>query len=72
MIAAHRNILRMKYVSDQLCRENQNLYCMLIFPENLAMYQNIVQPDIPQMKTKYSAKSMRFACKIKKAYSHSI
>jgi hypothetical protein len=48
IIASRWNILRMKYLSEKLCRENQNVYFRIT---NIAiyeiMYQNVVEIDRP-------------------------
>jgi hypothetical protein len=50
-----RTILRMRNVSDKICRENQNTNFMFknFFLENCAIYEmmwkNIVEPNRPQM-----------------------
>jgi len=46
--------IRMIHASDKSCRENQNIFYILItFFEILAVYEimweNVVQPDRPQM-----------------------
>ena len=60
--------LRMIKVSDESCREKQNIHFVFnnFFLENHAVYdimwKNIVQPDRPQM----TIGRMRFACRIHK------
>jgi hypothetical protein len=55
-------LLGMRNVSEKSCRENQETHFMFnkfFFPENRAVYeimwQNIVQPDRPQMTILYGA-----------------
>jgi len=49
------NLLRMRNVSDKICRENQNTHFTLhkLFTENRTVYEIMwkimVQPDRPQM-----------------------
>jgi len=46
----------MRNVSDKICRENQNTFCVqeLFFPENSTVYEimweNIVEPGWPQRR----------------------
>jgi len=70
MAMYHTALLRMRYVSDQSCRENLHtrfLCSVTPPPENRAAYEimwkNIVQPDRPQMTIQH----MHFACWIPKA-----
>ena len=70
MIISSSVILRMRKVSDKICRENQNTYFMFDnispHPENSTIYEimleNIVDPDRPQMPIW----RMRIACWIPK------
>ena len=67
-IISHSFLLRMKNVSDKICRINQNKHFMWItFFQNCAIYEiirkNIVQWDRPQMTTWH----MHIACWIPKA-----
>jgi hypothetical protein len=56
MIVSHSVILRMRNVSDKICRENQNTHFVLnnfFFSENRAvceiMWKNVVQLERQQM-----------------------
>jgi len=66
-------LLRMRNVSDNNCRENQNTFCVRHFFLNRAVYEkmwkNIVERGMPQM----TIWRMRIACWIPKAtntYTH--
>jgi len=69
LIISSSVLLRMRNVSDQSCRENQNTHFMLniLFPpENLAVYEMTWKGTVghrPQMTTR----RMRIACWIPKA-----
>ena len=56
MIVSRSVLLRMKYVSNKTCRENQNtnfVFNNFFFFENRAVYEimwkNVVETDKPQM-----------------------
>jgi hypothetical protein len=38
----------MRSVSDRICRENQNIYFMIVFFYEI-LWKNIAEPDMPQM-----------------------
>jgi len=72
---SRRILLRMKNVSDKICRENENTH--FVFnnspPQKSAIYEttwkNMVQPDRPQM----TIRRMRIACWITEATNtHSV
>ena len=69
MIISRSILLRIRNISDKVCRENQNTHFYvqwLFFPENRAVYKiiwkNTVQPDRPQI----TIRNVRFACWIRK------
>jgi hypothetical protein len=55
MVVPRRVILRMRYVTDGSCGENQNKHFVFIkfLSENLAgngtLWKNVIEPDRPQM-----------------------
>jgi len=55
MIKSRASLLRMRDVSDKICRENQNTYFMynISFCENCAVYEimwkSLEEPGRPQM-----------------------
>jgi hypothetical protein len=52
----------MRNVSDKSCRENQNIFYVQLFSENLAvceiMWKNVAEPDRLQMTIRYGAEEM--------------
>jgi hypothetical protein len=60
IIISHWILLRMRNVSDESCRDNENTHFVfkkIFFSENRAVYEimwkNMVQPDSPQMAVQY-------------------
>jgi hypothetical protein len=68
MITSHSVLLKMRKVSDEICRENQNTYFTFNNPPYFdrvvhEMCENIVKPDRPQM----TIWCLRIACWLPKA-----
>ena len=55
LIIGRSNLLRMRNVSDKICRDKIHILYSITFFENCAiceiMWKNIIQPDRPQMTT---------------------
>jgi len=71
LIIARSFLLRMRNISDKLCREKQNTHFMfnVLFPENRVAYEitrkHSVDPTTPQMTIR--TWRMRFSCSVHKA-----
>ena len=59
MLVSQEILLRIRNVSDRICRDNQNILFMLNFSENCAIHEiqgkNMVPPEKPQMTKQHNS-----------------
>ena len=70
LIISRSFLLRMRNVSDKLCRENQNTHFMFsnfFFPENCANYRKMWKYIVEAGRPQRTIWHMRIACWIPKA-----
>jgi hypothetical protein len=65
---SHQILLRMRNVSDNICRENQNIHFIFnnFFSENRAVYEKMWKNIVERGRLQFLTRCMRIACWITK------
>ena len=64
LIISRPILLRMRNVSNEICREDRNTDCMLnnVYLENLAVYEIMWKNSVGPQRSKMKIQRMRIAC----------